>query len=76
MRITVRLFAQYREGFFKEEVREFPLETTVQEVIENLGIRVDLYPIGIMVLNGRHASLETILHEGDVLGLFPKVGGG
>jgi molybdopterin converting factor small subunit len=32
--------------------------------------------LGVLMLNGRHQPEEVALKEGDVLSLFPKVGGG
>ncbi len=74
--VTVKLFAQYREGKFKVEQRQYPEGTTVGEVIAETGIAVDRYPIGVMIINGRHVEEDRILEAGDTLALFPKVGGG
>ena len=74
--VTVKLFAQYREGKFKVEQRRYPEGTTVNEVIAETGIAVDRYPIGVMIINGRHVQEDHVLTDGDALALFPKVGGG
>ena len=74
--ITVKLFAQYREGKFKVEQRRYPEGVTVGDVIIETGIAVDRYPIGVMIINGRHVQEDHPLKEGDTLALFPKVGGG
>jgi len=74
--VTVKLFAQYREGKFKAEERRYPEGTTVEDVIVETGIAVDRYPIGVMIINGRHVEENHPLKEGDTLALFPKVGGG
>ncbi|MBE0496102.1 MAG: MoaD/ThiS family protein [Campylobacterales bacterium] len=76
MTITVKLFAQYREGRFKEEQRTYPEGTYAKEVVAELGIYEGKFPLGVLMLNGRHQPEEVELHEGDVLSLFPKVGGG
>jgi molybdopterin converting factor small subunit len=32
--------------------------------------------VGVILINGRHSNLEQPLNEGDILSLFPLVGGG
>ncbi|MBE0495451.1 MAG: MoaD/ThiS family protein [Campylobacterales bacterium] len=76
MTITVKLFAQYREGRFKEAVLEYPEGTCAKAVIAALGIDTSPYPLGVLMRNGRHEVEEVMLQEGDILSLFPKVGGG
>jgi molybdopterin converting factor small subunit len=74
--VTVKLFAQYREGKFKVEQRRYPENTVVDDVIAETGINIERYPIGVMIINGRHVQGDRLLEEGDALALFPKVGGG
>ena len=74
MKITVRLFAFFREGRFVEEVREYPEKTTVTGVINDLGINIDA--VGVTMLCFRQCALDTELKEGDQLGIFPMIGGG
>lgn len=76
MNITVKLFAQYREGRFKEAQQHYPEGTKAHEVISQLGIYEEKFPLGVLMVNGRHQREDTVLKEGDVLSLFPKVGGG
>lgn len=74
MKITVRLFATFRVGRFKEEVRDYPPGTECRQVAEDLGISSDA--LGVVLVNGRHAQIDRALEEGDTLSLFPLVGGG
>jgi sulfur carrier protein ThiS len=74
MRITVKLFANFRLGRFITEMREFPDGTRVADVITLLGIQAT--EIGTIMLNNRHADPGQQLREGDRLALFPLVGGG
>jgi sulfur-carrier protein len=74
MNVTVKLFAFFREGRFKERRREYPDSTVVSVVIEGLGI--DLTEIGVIMINSRHCQFESILKEGDQLAIFPVIGGG
>ncbi len=73
--ITVKLFAHYRENRFKVEQRVYPEGTTAGDIIEELGVTKEL-PLGVLMVNSRHQNEEYILKEGDILALFPKVGGG
>ncbi|MBA3004995.1 MAG: MoaD/ThiS family protein [Proteobacteria bacterium] len=74
MKVTVKLFAFFRDGRFKVEEREYPEPTAVSEVIVGLGINLD--EIGITMINSRHCQFETLLKEGDNLAIFPVIGGG
>lgn len=74
MLITVKLFATFRENRFKEARRDYPPGTTVADVATELEIDHDL--IGMIFIHGRAAELDRVLDEGDVLALFPLLGGG
>ena len=53
---------------------EFPPHSTVGQVVTSLGIPPDLETL--RVVNGRDAELDQILHDGDVLSIFPPLAGG
>jgi sulfur-carrier protein len=74
MKVTVRLFAFFREGRFIEEEREYPEKTTVAEVIDDLGIEINA--VGVTMISSRHCAFDTTLQNGDQLGIFPLIGGG
>lgn len=76
MTITVKLFAHYREGRFKSDVRDYPEGTRAEAIIKELGIDQEALPLGVLLINSRHQKPSCILKEGDTLSLFPKVGGG
>lgn len=76
IQITVKLFAQYREGNFKVEKRLYKEPLIVKDVIVNVKIDTDKYPIGVLMVNGRHVDEEYFLKDEDTLSIFPKVGGG
>jgi molybdopterin converting factor small subunit len=76
MNITVKLFAQYREGRFKSEIRHYPEGTKAIEIIKELGIDEEALPLGVLLVNCCHQEELVELKEGDILSLFPKVGGG
>lgn len=73
--ITVKLFAHYRENRFKVEQRAYQEGTTAGDIIEELGVIKEL-PLGVLMVNSRHQKEDYRLKEGDILALFPKVGGG
>ena len=74
MKITVKLFATFRIGRFTQEERDYAPGTTVAQVAEQL----ELNPpdLGIMLVNSRHVKLDHVLRDGEVLALFPLLGGG
>ena len=76
MKITLKLFAQYREGRFKEKEMEVKAGTTIERLIEDLGLDIERHPIGIILVDGKHVDLSHTMQEGETLSLFPKVGGG
>lgn len=74
MKITVKLFAYFRDNRFVEEEREYPSDTSVSDIITELGINLE--EVGVTMINSKHCSLETIPTDGDSLGIFPMIGGG
>lgn len=74
MRITIRLFANLREGHAPEESLELSPGTTVSAMIKELKVPESV--VMLIFVNGRHASPETTLNEGDTVALFPPIGGG
>ena len=74
MRVTVKLFASFRIGRSPLAEMEFPHGTTIADVVADLEIPVG--ELGIIMVNSRHARLDRELAEGDVLALFPLLGGG
>lgn len=73
--ITVKLFAQYRDGRFKVEQRVYKEGITAGDIIDELELTKEL-PLGVLMVNSRHEKEDYRLKEGDILALFPKVGGG
>ncbi len=74
MNITVKLFASFRAGRFGEQVRPYGEGATPGEIIAELGI--DPSEVGVLLANGRHAAFDQALAEGDILSVFPLIGGG
>lgn len=74
MKLTVKLFAYFRDNRFVAEVQEYPETITVGEIVDRL--RIDRDDIGITMLNSKHCTFEDKPVEGDILAIFPMVGGG
>jgi molybdopterin synthase sulfur carrier subunit len=74
MKITVKLFAYFRDNRFKVEEREIGMDTTVGDVVDALGI--DREEVGVLMINSRHTTFDTHPSEDDALAIFPVVGGG
>lgn len=74
MNITVKLFATLRDFGPEIEVKSVPENRTVAWVVRSLSLPEDI-PL-LIIVNGVHTDPKKILHEGDVLALFPPVGGG
>ncbi|QGU94715.1 MoaD/ThiS family protein [Clostridium bovifaecis] len=74
MKIEVRLFAYFRNGRWKRQSMEFKDRSTLADIIKEIGIKEEELSIGL--INGRDGSLDREVKDGDVLALFPPVGGG
>ncbi len=72
--IEVRLFATFRDNRFKEKEMDFPEDGLLKDLLGQLDIGVD--EAGILLVNGDSATPETKLHAGDVVSIFPAIGGG
>jgi molybdopterin converting factor small subunit len=80
MQITVRLLASYRRYLPKDHdakasyLVEIPPGSRLDEALADLPIPPkETYTF---LLNGHHAGRDRILRPGDVLAVFPAVGGG
>lgn len=73
MNIKVRLFATLRKGREREMTLQFE-EATPRKIIEMLEINPE--DVAILLINGRDGELDKGLADGDVVSIFPPVGGG
>jgi molybdopterin converting factor small subunit len=74
--ITVKLFAHYRQNKFSVKEFTYNDDFKIENIINDIGIDIDKYPIGIILVNGKHVDENYVVNDGDVLSIFPKVGGG
>ena len=72
--IEVRLFATLRQG--RQKVYQFEPDSirNVQDAM-NL-VEVPRSEVNIILINGFHQKPETEVKDGDIVSLFPAVGGG
>ena len=79
MRITVRLFATFRDFLPQQAVRsavrlEIEEDKRVGAVLKALHVPVELPRI--VLINGLHAAEDSLLTDGDVVSVFPPLIGG
>ena len=72
--IEVRLFAGLRQGRQKIYQMEPDSIRTVQDIMDVLSIQRK--EVNILLINGFHQKPETEVKDGDIVSLFPAVGGG
>lgn len=72
--IEVRVFATLRQG--RDKVTMLPPEgiTTAADILSRLDIPAE--EVSILLINGFHRKPETPVKDGDIVALFPPVGGG
>ncbi|MDF1616597.1 MoaD/ThiS family protein [Petrocella sp. FN5] len=74
MEFKVRLFATLRKDRGREVMVELQEEQTARAIINQL--QIDEKDVAILMINGRDGLLDTKLVEGDIVSIFPPVGGG
>ena len=74
MKVEVRLFATFRHGREKKQFMEYKDGVTVREIVNKLEIKEE--EVAILLINGRDGDIDKELVDGDVIALFPPVGGG
>lgn len=74
MTIQARLFATLREGRDKVMAVELEEGATVADLAARLAI--DRKDIAILLVGGRDAPFDKMLANGDIISIFPPVGGG
>lgn len=72
--LEIRLFATLRQHRGKKLAVPFRPGMTAADVLGAIGIPGQ--DVSILLVNGRDASPDRMLEEGDILSLFPPVGGG
>ena len=74
MKIEVKLFASLRIDRFKAAVQNYAAGTIVEQIADKLKItRKDSL---IILVNGKHSTLNHCLNDGDTVSFLPLIGGG
>lgn len=74
MNIKVRLFATLRDGRGKEMDMEMSDSPTPGKIMDILKINYE--EVSLLLINGRDGELDRVLNDGDIVSMFPPVGGG
>lgn len=74
MKIEIRLFATFREGRGKKQVLEITEDVNIIGILKILNINKE--EVAILLLNGMDGGFDRKLKDGDILSIFPPVGGG
>ncbi|MEF8823180.1 MAG: MoaD/ThiS family protein [Desulfohalobiaceae bacterium] len=74
MLISVKSYATLRGYQPEDGVLEVEEGASVNTVLQKLGLPPE--EAKVVFVNGKHASLDQVLQEGDKIALFPSVGGG
>ena len=72
--IEVRLFATLREGRGKIQHMDAADISVAGDIIQKLEIPAE--EVAILLINGFHQKPETAVKDGDIIAIFPPVGGG
>ena len=72
--IEIRFFATLRQG--RGKITEIPAEevSTAGDILRRFEIPAE--EVAILLINGFHSKPEDPVKDGDVVSLFPPVGGG
>ena len=74
--VTVKFFATLRQYGPEKEVLSIPENSQVKILFDKYNIPKDERR-AIILVNGRpHKDLNTVLKEGDLISIFPPIGGG
>lgn len=72
--IEVRVFATLRQGREKVTLMEAEGLTCAADILQKLAIPAE--EVSILLINGFHKKPEDPVKDGDIVALFPPVGGG
>lgn len=74
VKVTVKLFASLRKDRFAVDDFDYQEGVTVGHILASLNISEE--EAAIIFINARHGGPDSPLKEGDLLAIFPPVGGG
>ena len=74
MELEIKLFASLRKYNPELERIEVDDGITILELFDKAGIPPA--EVSIVLVNGRHATLDQALHDGETVAAFPPIAGG
>lgn len=74
MRIQVKLFASLQQGRFEHHLVDLAAPFTLGCLLDHLAISET--DTGLLLRNGLQTALHDPLREGDLVAIFPLIGGG
>jgi len=78
MKVVLNLYASLARCMPEASPGGYTLEvgadTRVKEILLRLGVPME--SVKMIFVNGRHATAEAVLRDGDRVGVFPPVAGG
>lgn len=74
--VTVKFFAMLREYGPTKETISVPENSAIKLLFKRYQIPKEAWRT-IIIVNGRpHKDLETVINDGDIVSIFPPIGGG
>jgi molybdopterin converting factor small subunit len=74
--VTVKFFAMLREYGPVKDTISVPKNSTIELLFKKYQIPEEAWRT-IIIVNGKpHNDLETVLNDGDIVSIFPPIGGG
>ena len=74
--VTVKFFAMLREYGPTKETISVPENSPIELLFKRYQIPKEAWRT-IIIVNGRpHKDLETVINDGDIVSIFPPIGGG
>lgn len=72
--IEIRLFATFRDG--RQKI--YQMDSSDFSTVNNILNKLEILPenVAICLINGFHQPTEMTIKDGDIISLFPPVGGG
>ncbi|MHA2393348.1 MAG: MoaD/ThiS family protein [Promethearchaeota archaeon] len=74
--ITVKFFATLRVYGPDKEILRIPEKSKVAVLFDKYGIPQDARRTVILINGSPHKDLNTVLEDGDIVSIFPPIGGG
>jgi len=74
IKVEVRLFANFRKGREKKQTIQLKEGAIIRDLLEIVNIPEE--EVSILLQNGKYGPADRVLNDGDIIAVFPPVGGG